>query len=74
MAVRLALCIICNEIKQSVLHVVKRDWAAELSAVSGIVVKERDLVCCDHFLPHSSPPGHRFGKSTFPGIRHDYAT
>jgi len=45
------------------------EWASELTHVSGISVREGARVCCAHFRPHSTEPGHRFTKGNFPGIK-----
>lgn len=67
-------CVICQEVNGGVLHRVKEEWAALLTQVSGIPVKAQGLVCCQHFNPHTTAPGHRFRKSNFPGIKLEFAT
>lgn len=67
-------CVICSELEDGVLHRVKEEWADELSCVTGVSVAKGQLVCCRHFNPHSSDPGHRLTKKNFPGIKLEFAT
>src|SRR5690348_1421765 len=64
-------CIICKRTNSLHSHRVNKDWADELSSISGKQVRANQRVCCEHFAPHSTP---KFTSKNFPGLKVEFAT